>query len=207
MQVPGSPVNCCMGFVTIAVCLSLALMFGLQATHLRNHSTVINFSTQVYQAFLKLPLYIIIIFHLSSFFFLSFFSLVVSSSPKPCWLYNSKDCSFPANPDQSDFGYVRGNALKVVSQLDALYAAADMLCCAGSLGQGPRIVLRAPAVVADEGRVHGRARRGPLERCVHSRQELSKLLFISFSVYFPGPKYWNMTYWEVFNEVKICPGR
>eukprot|EP00051_Salpingoeca_urceolata_P028204 m.485621 g.485621 ORF g.485621 m.485621 type:complete len:640 (+) comp23891_c0_seq1:123-2042(+) len=56
----------------------IAPMFDdfMNQTHLRNHTTVINFSTQ------------------------------------PCWLYNAKDCSYPANPDQSDFGYVRGNALK-----------------------------------------------------------------------------------------------
>eukprot|EP00054_Salpingoeca_dolichothecata_P032975 m.266817 g.266817 ORF g.266817 m.266817 type:complete len:637 (+) comp31560_c0_seq1:162-2072(+) len=39
-------------------------------------------------------------------------STVINFSTQPCWLYNAKNCSYPANPDQSDFGYVRGNALK-----------------------------------------------------------------------------------------------
>eukprot|EP01012_Entosiphon_sulcatum_P062894 TRINITY_DN8958_c0_g1_i1.p1 TRINITY_DN8958_c0_g1~~TRINITY_DN8958_c0_g1_i1.p1 ORF type:complete len:631 (+),score=103.19 TRINITY_DN8958_c0_g1_i1:28-1920(+) len=47
----------------------------MRATYGKNHTTLINFSTQ------------------------------------PCWLYNSPDCSYPADPDQSDFSYVRGDKL------------------------------------------------------------------------------------------------
>lgn len=34
---------------------------------------------------------------------------VINFSTQPCWLFKNKDCSYPKNPDQSFFGYVRGD--------------------------------------------------------------------------------------------------
>jgi hypothetical protein len=152
----------------------------MEATHLKNHSTVINFSTQ------------------------------------PCWLYNAADCSYPSNPDQSDFGYVRGNkcvlrfahliskceyvisicstCLCVTLSVTLMSQAAGPLCCRS--GQ----VLWAPSLLAHERELHRRE-----WRCAHGRSDLDRFQ-LSFSFFFlftlmalmgSGPAYSNMTYWEV----------
>eukprot|EP00039_Didymoeca_costata_P029663 m.25773 g.25773 ORF g.25773 m.25773 type:complete len:676 (+) comp7738_c0_seq2:7-2034(+) len=35
-------------------------------------------------------------------------STVINFSTQPCWLFKNSNCSYPSNPDQSFFGYVRG---------------------------------------------------------------------------------------------------
>lgn len=41
---------------------------------------------------------------------------VINFSTQPCWLFKNKDCSYPANPDQSFFKYVRGNRKDLLDQ-------------------------------------------------------------------------------------------
>ena len=87
--VSGSPTSWNFSYI-----LPMLLDF-LNSTAERNHSTVINFSTQ------------------------------------PCWLFGdsmnkTQNCSFPANPDESFFGYVRGdraNLLDPTSKMMSEYYA------------------------------------------------------------------------------------
>eukprot|EP00755_Sulcionema_specki_P035239 Sspe_Gene.104512::Locus_80926_Transcript_2_3_Confidence_0.500_Length_1106::g.104512::m.104512 len=39
-------------------------------------------------------------------------TVVLNFATQPCWLYNSSNCSYPANPDATDWTYPRGTALR-----------------------------------------------------------------------------------------------